>query len=254
MKDLTERVGSGEVQVHWLRLIGQLHTDATHNKVYPIIETTQQPPTQTTLQQWEQEGNRIVLKTAWRARAVRFYWTAYSVEVQLACSEAPVSVPELDAYLSFLEGWFLSHRWDFWSIDWRATNFALNVDTTTIRLDGVEAVTLQSLKGEVRRWYTKHGITGEPVRREVHVAGPGVPVRALVQELVANLAGERPVGTTTLAHEVTALTEIQRDQGREMRRLRSLGDRLLLELRRIRPEGAAASWGRTKPRRKNGRE
>jgi len=212
---LEEILGEDKILVHWLKLIGR------KNEGGPTIQTSDKSALigsvtagrvehlrdlvggQPTLKFWLQEGNKNVLKTVWRGRPLRVEESPATVEVSLACSERALSIPLLDAYLSFLEGFF--YPFDFYAVDWYKMNIALNIDSYDVRIDGATAIKISDLKGEIRRWYVKRGFGGDSfVRREVH-ATTDFPI----SELVANLRGETPVGMNVL---LSRIGELEGDQ------------------------------------------
>ncbi|MFQ6060501.1 MAG: hypothetical protein ACE5KV_04270 [Thermoplasmata archaeon] len=241
-----------EPRVHYLHLVGIQGTGLLESEEgYPIIGTRDTRDRirdtdrdgirrplrlQTTLDTWEVEGNKMVCKRNWRGRDVRIESSPARVEVILSSSKKSLCYPELDAFFSWLEGWF--DPLDFYEIQWEKMNVGLCIDSVQIALKGVSEVTFKEWRNEIRRWYVKKGL--QPyARRETHATIYG----ATIAELIENLKGKEPLGLGSLIERMDTHFRLHRDHTREHKEMRAIIDKLLLVIHDQDPQRAIVRYG-----------
>jgi hypothetical protein len=175
--------------------------------------------------EWVLEGNKRVFEASWRQRRVRIEAAPSVLEVRASCSDLPLSIPEFDAYLSFLEGLFYP---DFYAYAWEFPSLGVNVDRTGYWIEGCNSVTMQDARGYIARWYNKQGIG---VRQEVHMFS-----NLGLDDVLRFLRGNAPLGVSDLRDQVNTLEKGIRALSSDNRRTRVMLTRFIEILHEMSPQ------------------
>lgn len=174
---------------------------------------------------WIIEGNKRVFETSWRQRRVRIEVSSANIEIKITCTDNPLSVPELDAYISFLEGLFFP---DFYSYAWELPSWGINVDHTDWWIEGANSITMRDARGYIARWYNKKGIGA---RQEVHGF-----VTLELNEVINFLKGNAPMGVSDLREQVNILKRGIKELSKDNRRVKTMLTRFIEVLYEMSPE------------------
>lgn len=180
---------------------------------------------------WIIEGNKRVFETSWRKRRVRVEVSAKNIEVRVSCSETPLTVPEFDSYLSFLEGLFYP---DFYSFAWEFPSIGVNVDHEGFWIEGCNSITMKDARGYISRWYNKKGIGA---RQEVHMFS-----NLGLEEVVNFLRGKAPLGLSDLREQVNVLKNGIKELSKDNRRVRTMLTRFIEVLHDMSPEPSILAY------------
>ena len=175
--------------------------------------------------EWVLEGNKRVFEASWRKRRVRIEAAPSVLEVRASCSDLPLSIPEFDAYLSFLEGLFYP---DFYGYAWEFPSLGVNVDRAGFWIEGCSSITMQDARGYIARWYNKQGIG---VRQEVHMFS-----NLGLDDVLRFLRGNAPLGVSDLREDVNTLEKGVRVLSKDYRRMQVMLKRFLEILHEMSPE------------------
>lgn len=175
--------------------------------------------------EWIVEGNKRVFEASWRKRRVRIMHAPSAIEVNVTASESPLSIPEFDAYLSFLEGLFYP---DFYAYAWEFPSLGVNVDRVGYWIEGCNSVTMQDARGYIARWYNKQGIG---VRQEVHMFS-----NLGLDDVLRFLRGNAPLGVSDLREQVNTLEKGIRALSSDNRRTRVMLTRFIEILHEMSPQ------------------
>lgn len=175
--------------------------------------------------EWIIEGNKRVFEASWRQRRVRIMHAPSTLEATVTSSENSLSIPEFDAYLSFLEGLFYP---DFYSYAWEFPSLGVNVDRVGYWIEGCNSITMQDARGYIARWYNKQGIG---VRQEVHMFS-----NLGLDEVLSFLRGNAPLGVSDLRDDVNTLEKGVRVLSKDYRRMQVMLKRFLEILHEMSPE------------------
>jgi len=174
----------------------------------PLLTNANSPVGAEKMPQWIVEGNKKVFETSWRQRGVRVEVSERKVEVRLSASQNPLSIPELDAYFSFLEGLFFPN---FYSYAWSLVHWGINVDHSEWWLDGATSITMCDARGYISRWYNKKGLGA---RQEVHGS-----VSIGLEQVINYIRGTAPLGVGDLRQKCDLLEEGIRVLSKDYRRM-----------------------------------
>lgn len=174
---------------------------------------------------WLHEGNKRVFEASWRQRRIRVEASPKTLEARVACSDHPLSIPEFDAYISFLEGLFYP---DFYSYAWEFPSIGVNVDRTGFWIEGCNSISMKDARGYIARWYNKKGIG---TRQEVHMFS-----NLGLDEVIGFLRGNSPLGVSDLREQVNFLHKGIKELSKDNRRLKTMLTRFIEILHEMSPE------------------
>jgi hypothetical protein len=213
-------LSEGHVSFHGIQMVANLSKlEGGSPLLSTSITGTEKAP------EWVLEGNKRVFEASWRQRRVRIMHAPSTLEASLTTSENSLTVPELDAYLSYLEGLFYP---DFYSYAWVFRSIGINVDRAGYWIEGCNSITMKDARGYIARWYNKQGIG---VRQEVHMY-----TNLGLDEVVSFLRGNAPLGVSDLREQVNALEKGIRALSSDNRRTRVMLTRFIEILHDMSPE------------------
>ena len=158
------------------------------------------------------------LTHVWRDREIKVVFRPHLVEIRSQFSDDPLNIPEMDAYISFLEGLFSPY---FWAYEWSVRSLGPSTDLGDWYMEGMTSLTLVDFRGIIRRWYNHKGKDGRVLRREIH-GSTSIPLR----EMLAELKEPSPIGQTQVLEALERSERLIKAQSKELRRLTGWVDRL----------------------------
>lgn len=177
---------------------------------------------------WVKSGNKLIHKIDWRGRVITISISSPTLEVEIASSDKPLLIPEVDCFLSAMEILFYPI---FHSIQWRFTWLGVcydmkHLDIRWNKKGELKSVTLSQMGTVIGRWYDKQGL--KVARRECHAE-----LHATLPELIANLEGQMPPAVEDMLakvrDEVQKVREIGMAIDSRAKRIEGLYNRTLKE-------------------------